>query len=571
MTLSQMRLLRFPPMEEIQRRCLLRKVTRDLTPTERRTLAQIHLSRAVRAPTSPRSQDAGRRHASWLSTLHFFGADTDVSSGLLRGFDLQPDAPQVNSPKPDALQLVSRTKRDSCTKRQPSILSPPPPVDLLERVMETALCPGGHRVSSCFCPPNQATEDDHAAPQRIVAPGESSPEWIKRTLRDEHAEFLEPIVFGNPVLLEICLWHSSRYTKLEAYLLYSTLLVHTLVSMTAFNDSPENRLMIDYDRRLPLARRLSSAQWQCVVIPAVVFSCTVLGYYVAKVLLENYDVDEDFKSSRIFNCTVAEAGKRVATEGCGLRCTGDEKEDSLAKYYELFPLTCLAVWITFNTWLSTSEEKLVSDYGVLLPLLAWMSVFTKPRTLGSRVTPAVERVVRTLPWGALLLVGCQLAAHAAWPAFAPAAFTASVRLAQSLGGQRPVVIQVALTSVSCLLTEFLGARSTVTLLLPAAAILAQQRKCPWPYLAVPLTAASSVGVILPTASVTMAVLHDLADLKPDVTVLPGILTKMAATLALVLGANTVGIMLLGWTMPGEVAHYGVNASDLFTTLHEHDV
>ncbi|XP_049271389.1 uncharacterized protein LOC125758358 [Rhipicephalus sanguineus] len=200
-----------------------------------------------------------------------------------------------------------------------------------------------------------------------------------------------------------------------------------------------------------------------------------------------------------------------------------------------------------------------------------MSVLTKPRKLGSKVTPPVERVVRTLPWGALLLVGCQLAAHAAWPAFAPAAFTASVRLAHSLGGQSPVVIQVALTSVSCLLTEFLGAHSTVTLLLPAAAILAQQRKCPWPYLAVPLTAASSVGVILPTASVTMAVLHDLADLKPDVTVLPGILTKMAATLALVLGANTVGIMLLGWTIQGEVAHYGLNASDLFTAVDEHSV
>ncbi|KAL1420098.1 hypothetical protein MTO96_004589 [Rhipicephalus appendiculatus] len=518
------RLLRFPPMEEIQRRCLLRKVTRGLTSTERRTLARFIFREQCALPPRPgaKTPDADMQ-------------DTDVSSGLLRGYNLQPNAPQANAPKPNAPQSASRTKQDTFTRCQPFSLSPPPQVPRRPSRIKLLL------------PPNQATDDD-AAPQRIVAPGESSPEWIKRTLRDEHAEFLEPIVFGDPVLLDICLWHSSRYTKLEAYLLYSTLLVHTLVSMTAFTASPENRLMIDYDRRLPLARRLSSAQWQCVVIPAVVFSCTVLGYYVARVLLETYDVDEDFKSSRIFNCAVAEAGKRVAAEGCGLQCTGGEDETSLA---------------------NTSEEKLVSDYGVLVPLLAWMSVFTKPRTLGSRVTPALERVVRTLPWGALLLVVCQLAAHAAWPAFAPAAFTASVRLAHSLGGQSPVVIQVALTSVSCLLTEFLGARSTVTLLLPAAAILAQQRKCPWPYLAVPLTAASSVGVILPTASVTMAVLHDLADLKPDVTVLPGILTKMAATLALVLGANTVGIVMLGWTTHGEVVHHGLNASDLFTAADEH--
>ncbi|XP_049520606.1 uncharacterized protein LOC119444565 [Dermacentor silvarum] len=237
-------------------------------------------------------------------------------------------------------------------------------------------------------------------------------------------------------------------------------------------------------------------------------------------------------------------------------------------YYELFPLLCLAVWIMFNNFLRTSEEKLVTDYGVLVPLLGWMSVFTQPRALGRRVAPPVERVVRTLPWGALLLVACQLAAHAAWPTFAPAAITASVRLAHSLGNQRPFVIQLALTSVSCLLTEFLGAHQTVALLLPAAAILAQQRKCSWPYLAVPLTAASSIGVILPTASVTMAVVHDLANLKPDVTVLPGILTKVAAMLVLVLGANTIGSVLLGWTIPIDVAGYGLNASDLFTGADE---
>lgn len=116
----------------------------------------------------------------------------------------------------------------------------------------------------------------------------------------------------------------------------------------------------------------------------------------------------------------------------------------------------------------------------------------------------------------------------------------------------------------CVLCGVESLRENVSTLLPQA----QQRKCSWPYLAVPLTAASSIGVILPTASVTMAVVHDLANLKPDVTVLPGILTKVAAMLVLVLGANTIGSVLLGWTIPIDVARYGLNASDLFTVADE---
>ncbi|XP_065287763.1 Na(+)/citrate cotransporter-like isoform X2 [Dermacentor albipictus] len=483
------RLLRSGPLEEIQRRCLLRKVTRELAPTERRVLARLICREQCPLPA--------RRHRTRSPDTE--QQETEESSGLLRGFDL----------KPDVKQPAAHAKSDSRTKWAPPNLTPP--------------IPGPRRTSriKLLLPPEKPTDD--VASQRIVAPGESSPDWIKRTLRDEHAEFLEPIVLGNPQLMEIYLWHSSRYTKLEGYLLYSTLLVHSLVSMTSFTGSPEYRLMIDYDRR---------------------------------------DAEEDFQSARIFCAAVAEAGRSVAAESSSLRYTTDAKQTSLQRYYELFPLLCLALWVMFNIYLRTSEEKLVTDYGVLVPLLGWMSVFTQPRALGRRVAEPVERVVRTLPWGALLLVGCQLAAHAAWPSFAPAAGTASVRLAHSLGGQRPVVIQLALTSVSCLLTEFLGAHQTVALLLPAAAILAQQRKCPWPYLAVPLTAASSIGVILPTASVTMAIVHDLANLKPDVTVLPGILTKVSAMLALVLGANTLGSLLLGWTIPVEVADYGLNASDL---------
>ncbi|XP_075539554.1 uncharacterized protein LOC142574327 [Dermacentor variabilis] len=523
------RLLRSGPLEEIQRRCLLRKVTRELKPTERRVLARLICREQCPLPT--------RRHRTRSPDTD--QQDTEESSGLLRGFDL----------KPDVKQPAAQAKSGSRTNWVPPNLTPP--------------IPGPRRTSriKLLLPPEKPTDD--VASQRIVAPGESSPEWIKRTLHDEHAEFLEPIVLGNPQLMEIYLWHSSRYTKLEGYLLYSTLLVHSLVSMTTFTGSPEYRLMIDYDRRVPHTRRLSSAQWQCVVLPAVAASCAVFGYYVARVLLENYDAEEDFKSARIFCAAVAEAGRSVAAEGSSLRYTTDAKQTSLQRYYELFPILCLALWVMFNISLRTSEEKLVTDYGVLVPLLGWMSVFTQPRALGRRVAPPVERVVRTLPWGALLLVGCQLAAHAAWPSFARAAGTASVRLAHSLGGQRPVVIQLALTSVSCLLTEFLGAHQTVALLLPAAAILARQRKCSWPYLAVPLTAASSIGVILPTASVTMAIVHDLANLKPDVTVLPGILTKVSAMLALLLGANTLGSRLLGWTIPVEVARYGHNASDLF--------
>ncbi|XP_054923296.1 uncharacterized protein [Dermacentor andersoni] len=521
------RLLRFGPLEEIQRRCLLRKVTRQLEPTERRALARFIFREQCPLPTRrhrTRSPDSDQQ-------------ETEESSGLLRGFDL----------KPDVKQPAAQAKSDSRTKWVPPNRTPPPPEPRRTSRIKLLL------------PPEKPTDD--VASQRIVAPGESSPDWIKRKLHDEHAEFLEPIVFGNPQLMEICLWHSSRYTKLEGYLLYSTLMVHSLVSMTTFTGSPEYRLMIDYDRRVPHTRRLSAAQWQCVVLPAVSASCAVLGYYVARVLLENYDAEEDFKSARIFCAAVAEAGRSVAAEGSSVRYP-DAKQTSLQRYYELFPLFCLALWVMFNISLRTSEEKLVTDYGVLVPLLGWMSVFAQPRALGGRVAPPVERVVRTLPWGALLLVGCQLAAHAAWPSFAPAASKASVRLAHSLGGQRPVVIQLALTSVSSLLTEFLGAHQTVALLLPAAAILAQQRKCSWPYLAVPLTAASSIGAILPTASVTMAVVHDLANLKPDVTVLPGILTKVSAMLALVLGANTLGSLLLGWTIPVEVAGYGLNASDL---------
>ncbi|XP_065287764.1 Na(+)/citrate cotransporter-like isoform X3 [Dermacentor albipictus] len=482
------RLLRSGPLEEIQRRCLLRKVTRELAPTERRVLARLICREQCPLPA--------RRHRTRSPDTE--QQETEESSGLLRGFDL----------KPDVKQPAAHAKSDSRTKWAPPNLTPP--------------IPGPRRTSriKLLLPPEKPTDD--VASQRIVAPGESSPDWIKRTLRDEHAEFLEPIVLGNPQLMEIYLWHSS----------------------------------------VPHTRRLSSAQWQCVVLPAVAASCAVFGYYVARVLLENYDAEEDFQSARIFCAAVAEAGRSVAAESSSLRYTTDAKQTSLQRYYELFPLLCLALWVMFNIYLRTSEEKLVTDYGVLVPLLGWMSVFTQPRALGRRVAEPVERVVRTLPWGALLLVGCQLAAHAAWPSFAPAAGTASVRLAHSLGGQRPVVIQLALTSVSCLLTEFLGAHQTVALLLPAAAILAQQRKCPWPYLAVPLTAASSIGVILPTASVTMAIVHDLANLKPDVTVLPGILTKVSAMLALVLGANTLGSLLLGWTIPVEVADYGLNASDL---------
>ncbi|XP_049520607.1 uncharacterized protein LOC125944295 [Dermacentor silvarum] len=102
------RLLRFGPLEEIQRRCLLRKVTRDLKPTERRVLARFIFREQCALPT--------RRHGS--RTPDIDQLETEESSGLLRGFYLKPDVQE---------QPGARGKSGTSTKSQPATLTPPFP------------------------------------------------------------------------------------------------------------------------------------------------------------------------------------------------------------------------------------------------------------------------------------------------------------------------------------------------------------------------------------------------------------------------------------------------------------
>ncbi|KAH7957803.1 hypothetical protein HPB52_022768 [Rhipicephalus sanguineus] len=120
--LSQTRLLRFPPLEEIQRRCLLRKVTRGLTAPERRALARFIFREQCALPPRPgaKTPDIDMQALSPHEVIlpdraaNQVSSDTDVASGLQRGFTLQPDAPE----------LVSRTKRNSLSPCQAFRQSP---------------------------------------------------------------------------------------------------------------------------------------------------------------------------------------------------------------------------------------------------------------------------------------------------------------------------------------------------------------------------------------------------------------------------------------------------------------
>ncbi|KAL1428586.1 hypothetical protein MTO96_002948 [Rhipicephalus appendiculatus] len=100
----------------------------------------------------------------------------------------------------------------------------------------------------------------------------------------------------------------------------------------------------------------------------------------------------------------------------------------------------------------------------------------------------------------------------------------------------PSTIQIVLTVLSCVLTEFVSIDVTVATLLPIVALMVP---CNPLYFAIPVAVASSTTLVLPTSAMSIAILDD---------VLTPCRRKMVVTLSsLILSMNTVGDMLFSWS------------------------
>ncbi|XP_049521041.1 uncharacterized transporter B0285.6 [Dermacentor silvarum] len=111
----------------------------------------------------------------------------------------------------------------------------------------------------------------------------------------------------------------------------------------------------------------------------------------------------------------------------------------------------------------------------------------------------------------------------------------------------PTTIQIVLTVLSSVLTEFVSIDVTVATLLPIVVDLALKVPCNPLYFAIPVAVASSTTLVLPTAAMSIAIIDDVLTPCRRKMLIHGTVVKVVTLTSLIFSMNTVGETLFSWS------------------------
>ncbi|XP_064460015.1 uncharacterized protein LOC135370241 isoform X2 [Ornithodoros turicata] len=369
-----------------------------------------------------------------------------------------------------------------------------------------------------------------------------SPPPRKKPPPSQHCpEFLETFVKESVILHSIVTWKTSRYVVMQGHLMYGIVLLNVVASIV-LPRSPSNTFFFEYASRTFNVTDIHEGKWLILSLPAALSAVAVAVPCLEHQLYPFFDAKPGPDAEREIREIIAD----------------NEMIMGQIRVPEKAPIVCFAIWLLrmSSVWrilTGESEPHLAIDYGLVVML------FLLPARLNEANDQTVINIISKLPWGAVLLIGSVYALKSGWEEIVEQSWIKQL-LRTHLSGSNPLLAQFLLICTSCLFTEFISSVGTVSVLLPIVTELARDIPCHPMYLEVPLTLAASTTLILPTSSIAMALLYDMADVGPPSTVFPGLVVKATTAVVIALTTNFAGWYVFQWNVAYENNSTSINGT-----------
>ncbi|XP_075539643.1 sodium-dependent low-affinity dicarboxylate transporter 1-like [Dermacentor variabilis] len=322
-------------------------------------------------------------------------------------------------------------------------------------------------------------------------------------------------------LKEIASWETERYTSLQQDLLLGAVMVTVVGSIVTPRGNTANIFLFSYLQMRFSNFVLHITSWVMIIVPVVgcaLLACLSVMYFA---LVRQYDAEED-ENARLEILKVIEK----------------QSEDLGAL---------------------TDQQTLVLDYLLVALLSSVAAQWPAGRTEEGAAAPsppcAVDwrALVPHILWGPLIIHGSVSCIGRALQVSGAAYWIQA--LLNEFNLFPPTTIQIVLTVLSSVLTEFVSIDVTVATLLPIVVdlvsdpLFVQALKIPCNplYFAIPVAVASSTTLVLPTAAMSIAILDDVLTPSRRKMLIHGTVVKVVTLTSLIFSMNTVGEMLFSWS------------------------
>ncbi|KAH7955491.1 hypothetical protein HPB52_001041 [Rhipicephalus sanguineus] len=327
----------------------------------------------------------------------------------------------------------------------------------------------------------------------------------------------------------------TRYTLLHRDLLLGAVMVAVIGSIFSPRGNTANVLLFSY---LQI--------WVLVIFPVVgcgLLACLSVMYFA---IVRHQDAEED-ENARLEILKIIEK----QSEGLG---TLTPVERLVIVAFILAATLWLAIHVIafFDNdgrfAILSDHETLALDY-LLVALLSsaasqWPVGRTEASAAASGASSALDwrTLVASILWGPLIIYGSVSCMGRALQV------SGAVYWIQALLNEfnlfPPTMIQIVLTVLSCVFTEFVSIDVAVATLLPIVALMIP---CNPLYFAIPVAVASSTTLVLPTAAMPIAILDDVLPPCRREMLIQGTVLKVVTLTSLIISMNTVGETLFSWS------------------------
>ncbi|XP_037512361.1 solute carrier family 13 member 4 [Rhipicephalus sanguineus] len=497
----------------------------------------------IQAHQKKATHGLSRNRRKTLEDLLMRGTEhTDVTSCHspgLQQLDQQYSAAPCDEPANDD-NAATQACDPYCAKHYPSL------TPIVKTTIKPSLASNSKfRVYEANEPPRRISIMERG---HVVLPGISSPTpprvSVEKVLLVSMAHGQKtPGAFDSFLLLE------RRYTLLHRDLLLGAVMVAVIGSIFSPRGNTANVLLFSYLQMRFSHFVLHITSWVLVIFPVVgcgLLACLSVMYFA---IVRHQDAEED-ENARLEILKIIEK----QSEGLG---TLTPVERLVIVAFILAATLWLAIHVIafFDNdgrfAILSDHETLALDY-LLVALLSsaasqWPVGRTEASAAASGASSALDwrTLVASILWGPLIIYGSVSCMGRALQV------SGAVYWIQALLNEfnlfPPTMIQIVLTVLSCVFTEFVSIDVAVATLLPIVVDLALMIPCNPLYFAIPVAVASSTTLVLPTAAMPIAILDDVLPPCRREMLIQGTVLKVVTLTSLIISMNTVGETLFSWS------------------------
>ncbi|XP_050033276.1 Na(+)/citrate cotransporter-like [Dermacentor andersoni] len=369
----------------------------------------------------------------------------------------------------------------------------------------------------------------------VVLPGKDSP-LPKRGYGNADESILRvPIasLFAQGIVRDVMFWETRRYVTIFQNLLICAVNASVIVSYITLYTNDANRYFVEYLHSRYGEDAVTIGTWWSLLAPMMVVSSITWWQTVSGGALYDYDAPLKMDAER----TIKVALRKQLN---GYRNLNNWQVASVVVFF---------CWVLRRSYpfVYNLQEDLIDNFDVLTVDFVMVLVALALPASSSRLLEAPKREYANLwfrlPWTALLTLGCS------------GYMAEAVRTADVVGwlthwaprsAQYKFVTQLLLTLGAAVLTELVGRKATVSVMMPVVMDIAAAVPCNPLYLCIPVTVAASTTLLLPTSSFAMAYVYDRLEIGPWDLVFCGLALKLVSIVATILTVSTLGNFIFHW-------------------------